>query len=163
MMTPPRVVRMLVVLSGLFLLTGCSTFQRDWWHYERYPSFSGELDGIWEGTWKSDVTGHKGKLRAIITRQSDGCYYAQFHATFAAVLPYEFGVLMTAQESGGVYSFNGSADLGRLAGGVYTYSGHADQLWFVANYCAEQDHGIFRMRRIGACNLACNQQACLDE
>ena len=131
----------------------CSSFQREWDAAGCYCGHGDGLSGRWEGTWESHSNGHKGKLRAIITRCGEDQYYAHYRATWAMILPFEFELPMTASETDGVHHFTGQADLGCLAGGNYTYSGTAAGGCYQANYCARKDHGVFSMARLpdGGC------------
>lgn len=149
--------------SGLavlcLLVTGCcSTFERDWRAAGNQCAYGDGLAGRWEGSWESHVNGHKGSLRAIITRCGENQYYARYRATYAAVLPFEFELPMFAAEQDGVYHFSGEADLGCLAGGVYTYTGQAAGGCYRANYCARKDHGVFTMNRVSSGGCGCCRQ-----
>ena len=145
----PRAV-LLVVVCGL--LTGCC-FERQWQAAKSYSYPEQELAGCWEGTWQSDYNGHHGRLRAIITKQGEGYYDAHFHATYAAVIPFEFELPLLVTDDGRAYALEGQADLGWLAGGLYTYNGNATATDFVAAYCAEnKDHGTFTMQKVQTCS-----------
>jgi len=145
-----------LAVFSLILTTGCSSFERDWKSAQQYAYPCNDISGIWEGTWHSDHNGHEGKLRAIITKQGDNYYYAQFKASYAVVIPFGFELPLTVSDDGGVYALDGSADLGWLAGGAYSYNGQATPAEFYANYCAENDHGTFQMTRIWTCNQCYN-------
>ena len=151
-----RFVLLAVAASAVFTGSGCGLcrFHRDWdraaCRFAHCPPGCG-VAGLWEGTWESHVNGHHGKLKAIITPCGDHRYHAQFFATFAVVIPAAYEITLTAGDANGVQPFSGNADLGCLAGGIYTYSGQAGCCEFVSSYCAEKDHGIFRMRRVQPC------------
>jgi hypothetical protein len=115
-------------------------------------SAAAELEGCWEGTWRSCVTGHKGVLRATITRCDDLHYRADFEGTFFKFLPFRYSIVLTVTQPGDPVEFQGQQDLGRLAGGVYHYTGHATDCEFHAHYCAKKDEGLFVMRRVCCCN-----------
>lgn len=114
-----------------------------------------ELEGCWEGTWRSCATGHKGVLRATITRCDETHYHAEFEGTFFKFLPFRYSVVLIVTEAGDPVEFQGQQDLGRLAGGVYRYTGHATDCEFHADYCSKKDHGQFVMRRCCG-NPCCN-------
>ena len=141
------------VLSLLaFSATGCIwTFEKDWRAAKKCGVPCDNLAGLWEGTWESDYNGHKGRLRAIITKCSDGHYHARYHATFAAVIPYAYNTTHAATEGDSVTWFCGEEDLGVLVGGRYFTNGEANGRTFVACYQADKDHGTFRMCRVHAC------------
>ena len=174
---PRRAAVRPLLLAGLssLLLTGCClSFERDWKAARCLgvpscpsgpASASGAcpdaiLAGAWEGTWESEINGHHGRLRAVITPRGDGRYHARFHATFAVILPYEYEVCLTGAKDDAIAYFSGEADLGCLAGGVYRCSGCADQCEFIARYCAKKDKGTFRMRRVSGVCVSCAEPAC---
>lgn len=152
------VATVLVVLCGM--LTGCC-FERQWQEATRYSYPEQELAGCWEGTWQSDYNGHHGGLRAIITKQGEGYYDAHFHATYAAVIPFEFQLPFLVADDGAAYALQGEADLGWLAGGLYNYNGSATATDFVAAYSAEnKDHGTFTMQKKRPCAECCGSGTC---
>lgn len=166
-MTNPRALCSAHRLSGVclllvfaFLATGCCSFERNWGCCQNYAHPGNDLAGCWEGNWHSDMNGHEGRLRAIITKQDEGSYHAHFKASFAVIIPFEFEIPITTADDGGIQAFESSADLGWLAGGVYSYSGQAGECEFFARYCAENgDHGTFTMRRLGCCTQNCDDCA----
>lgn len=146
--------RLVGVFAILFaaMLSGCTGFERDWRASQQFVNPCDGFSGRWEGSWKSDHNGHRGKLRAIITpTDNEHIYNARFKATYAFVIPYQFEIPMqvTTDEQG--VHFEGQADLGWLAGGNYTYTGTAHCGEFDSVYCADKDHGIFSMKRLDAC------------
>lgn len=164
MSQPASRFRIAVLLLSVGWMTsaasGClCTFERDWRAAQNRSIPADNLAGLWEGTWESHHNGHNGKLRAIITRCGNGQYHARYHATFAVVVPYSYNTTHTATDHGAVTYFSGEQNLGCLAGGLYRYNGQADGMTFVANYRADKDHGVFRMRRVGCgsgCGNACD-------
>ena len=114
------------------------------------------LAGPWEGTWKSEASGHTGTLRAIakpITPPTPHSTAYKFHyeATWMNFLK----ACMTAEhdvvggertKSSGGSVLRGQKDLG-LLGGIYTFSGRATPAEFRANYRSSVDHGVFEMKR----------------
>ncbi|NQV26689.1 MAG: hypothetical protein HQ518_20235 [Rhodopirellula sp.] len=151
-------VAVLFTLCGM--LTGCS-FDREWQASSCYSYPEQELAGCWEGTWQSEYNGHHGGLRAIITEQGDGYYDAHFHATYAAVIPFEFQLPLLVTDDGQAYALEGEADLGWLAGGLYTCKGNATATDFVAAYCAEnKDHGTFTMQKVQTCSECFGSGTC---
>jgi len=135
-------------LLCLLLATGCSSFRSDWHDAACFDCQTVGLEGRWEGTWCSHVNGHHGKLKAIITKQSENCYYAQFRATYAKVLPFGFDTPLSVTESDGIYHLEGQADLGWLAGGTFNCCGSANACELESGYCAPNDHGAFSLRRV---------------
>lgn len=150
-------VHAVFVMGIIPLLTGCCTFERDWNSAQSYANSGDDIAGCWEGTWQSDVDGHHGKLRAIITRQGESYYQAHFKATYAKIVPFSFDVPLTVTNDTGLLLFEGQADLGFLAGGTYTYTGQATPSDFTASYCAQKDQGTFTMSRIVSCVQCCDE------
>ena len=141
-------MRRIALAPALLLLVGCSSFPRDWKRGLRAdPTPISAIEGYWEGTWESDVNGHRGVLRAIITHEGGDRYHARFRATYRKLLRFGMAVPLTAEQHGDVSTFQGQADLGWLAGGIYHYDGHATFQDFEATYSCKRDHGTFRMTR----------------
>lgn len=105
-----------------------------------------DITGAWAGRWESSVTGHNGRLRAVVTGDDQKGYIANFDAEYLAVLHYRYTLNLTASPAAnGVRSLTGDADLGMF--GKYTYDGVASSETFDCNYKAEGDHGKFTLRR----------------
>src|ERR1043165_8383198 len=78
-------VRLLFWFAGLSLVlfsTGCSTFNHDWKVAAKKSPPGDDITGPWDGSWLSDVNGHHGRLRAIVSRNSTDTYVARFKARF---------------------------------------------------------------------------------
>ncbi len=131
-----------VVLVG----ASCSSFNREWRRVEKNPVASTDLEGRWEGQWISDVNGHHGKLRCIVSKDG-GVYRARFRAKYQKILSFGYTVALNSEKTDGGFKFSGEADLGALAGGVYHYEGHADVASFFSTYSCKYDHGKFEMQR----------------
>ncbi len=142
--------RALLIIVAL-TTCGCLGFERDWRAAQNICTDPTDIAGLWEGTWCSHKNGHNGKLRAIVTRDCNGTYYAKFHATYLEVVPFGFEMPLAVSDNGDVHQLGGSADLGLLAGGVYRYAGEANECHLVANFCAKSDHGVFKMTRVATC------------
>jgi hypothetical protein len=134
-------------VTAIVLVSGCSTFNREWRKASANQFSTADLQGRWEGTWHSDKTGHSGKLRCIITKTDDGVLHAHFHAKFFKIMSFSYTVPLKAEQSANQFNFSGEADLGRKAGGVYHYEGHADAVNFFSKYSSTKDHGTFQMTR----------------
>ena len=127
--------------------TSCSTFHREWDRAADVPPPATGLQGRWEGSWLSDVNGHNGRLRCLISAQPDGMFQARFHAKYWKIFSFGYTVMLRAEPADGRYQFEGQADLGRLAGGLYRYEGHVERTNFFATYACKYDHGTFQMSR----------------
>ena len=65
-----RIVVGMAFLSLLLLVvTGCSTFPYEWRQASKKPQPTNDITGRWEGRWLSDVNGHNGRLRCLLTRR----------------------------------------------------------------------------------------------
>jgi hypothetical protein len=142
-----RLVVAFLMLTGLLLFGGCTTFNHAWTKAAKEPFSPNSLLGCWEGTWLSDVNGHNGNLRCVVTLRDDGTYSARFHATYQKVLGFGYKVPLKAADTNGVFHFSGEADLGWWAGGVYNYEGYAQDTKFFSTYRCKYDHGTFQMMR----------------
>jgi hypothetical protein len=134
-----------VAMAALAILSGCSSFNREWRAAGKQPPAG--LAGRWEGHWVSDANGHNDKLRCVITEKGTNDYSANFHATYKHVFHFSYTVPLTVQQQGSNYVFSGQADLGKLAGGMYTYNGAATPTNFFSTYDSKYDHGKFEMHR----------------
>jgi hypothetical protein len=140
-----------VLGSMLALTTGCSSFHSDWKAAAAKPVTANELQGRWEGTWLSDMNGHTGKLRCIVSPEADGRYRFQYWASYWKIFRATYTVHFGVQQTAGVYSFSGEEDLGKLWGmfelGAHEFHGSAAGSNFNANYKSKLDHGTFKMTR----------------
>jgi hypothetical protein len=129
---------------AMVFLTGCSSFEREW----KQAASAGQsgLAGRWQGTWASDVNGHHGKLRCVVSQIEGPEYRARFRATYQTVLHFSYNVNLHVERQGNEFKFQGEADLG-LAGGVYHYVGQAEGSNFLSTYSCASDHGTFQMTR----------------
>jgi hypothetical protein len=103
--------------------------------------------GRWEGRWISDVNGHNGKLRCLLTQQEGNVYNARFRATYWKILRFSYTVPLAFEPHDNGWEFNGEANLGKLAGGVYFYEGRASQTNLFSTYRSKYDHGRFELTR----------------
>ena len=135
-------------LTVLILATaGCSSFNHDWEAATRQKVPPNQLEGPWQGSWRSDANGHNGALRCVVTKKDNDFYRARFHAKYGKVLSFGYTVTLRAEPQNSSWKFRGQANLGFLAGGVYYYDGHTDGTNFFSKYDCKYDHGTFEMRR----------------
>jgi len=126
---------------------GCSTFHQEWEKASADLSPASDMTGRWEGSWVSDVNGHDGRLRCLLTKLDDGCYRAHYKANYWRIFRVSYSVKMKAtREPEGSFNFQGEADLGWW-GGVFHYDGHATPTKFFSTYKSKYDHGTFQMTR----------------
>jgi hypothetical protein len=136
-----------IAIALASLLVGCSSFNRDWKSTLKQPIPQSGLAGPWEGHWISDVNGHNGRLRCLITPVSTNLYEAHFHAKYRRILSFAYEVPLQVEQVGERFTFSGEADLGKLAGGVYKYEGVSTPTNFFSTYNSKHDHGKFEMQR----------------
>lgn len=105
------------------------------------------MEGRWEGKWLSDVNGHTGKLRGLLSRETEDRYVARFRATYGKIFRFSYTVPLTVQPHYGGWEFDGEVDLGKMAGGAYYYEGRASPTNFLSTYRSTYDHGTFEMQR----------------
>ncbi len=122
-------------------------FERQWQEYQPSAMSANSIEGRWEGEWISEVNGHHGGLRCILSRTGAGDYHADFHATYSKVLRVCYSVDLSVREANGRFLLKGEANLGRLAGGIYYYEGEATPAEFKCSYRCKYDHGTFHMTR----------------
>lgn len=142
-----RVGRWIGFLALTTLICGCSSFNREWKRVGQQPAPTDGITGRWEGHWLSDVNAHTGKLRCIITHQTNDVYAARFRAHYLKILRFSYTVPLTVTTNNGVWHFYGEEDLGALAGGVYRYDGSASATDFHSTYDSKYDRGTFEMQR----------------
>ena len=138
-----------VALGAIVLFcAGCAGFGREWRQAGGLPWPPGDIAGRWDGSWRSDVNHHEGKLRCVLTKVEEGQYRAKFHARYRKVLSFSYAVNLQGVRTNGEVHFHGEANLGKLAGGVYTYEGTATPEKFRSTYSSKYDHGVFEMSRV---------------
>ena len=137
--------RLFILLLGGLTLTGCCSFNRQGKAAAPMAASSQDITGRWEGSWRSDVNGHEGRLRCLITKISDHEYRAYYHAKYRKILSFSYAVPLQVEATNGAFQFKGQADLGWYAGGVYRYEGNASGTNFFSTYHSKYDHGQFHM------------------
>jgi hypothetical protein len=141
------------ILCLPFLLSSCSTFNREWRQAGMKAARTGEITGRWDGRWHSGANGHNGQLRAIVTAAGTHHCDVKFDAAFAhwvtlfITVHADYIVRMEVGAATNGVSFRGSKDLGFFAGGTYTYEGWANVTNFFSTYKSKYDHGTFQMQR----------------
>lgn len=138
------------VIPVAAVLCGCSGFNYAWKQAGEQPAPAGSIQGRWQGRWLSDVNGHNGALRCIVSVNETNGYEARFRATYRKVVRFSYTVPLAVTSSNGVWHFNGQENLGALAGGVYHYEGTATPTQFHSTYRSKYDHGWFDMSRPSA-------------
>lgn len=150
--------RLLLAAAMVCCLASCSIgYQSEWRRAAALESTTKptNLDGAWEGTWRSIASGHTGRLKAVATSEPAAKgrpvkYHFHYYATWAKVLSGTIHADHSAKPKGkgkpGAVDLTGEKDLGRL-GGVYSFTGTATPTEFKADYKGGMDHGVFEMQR----------------
>ncbi len=135
-----------VILSSLAFLAGCSSFNREWKEAPAATS-PGDIEGKWQGHWRSDKDDHTGSLRCVMTKTGDDRYCAHFVATYWKIFTFAYVAELQGTPQENSVHLSGAQDLGSLAGGVYKYDGTATNTDFNCTYSSKYDHGKFIMIR----------------
>lgn len=127
------------------LTANCRDFQALW----DGASHDGpdEMAGCWEGEWISAASGHRGRLRCVVTPRGPSVWRMSFRGEYAKVFRACYATDFTVSREGQRWTFSGGSDLGMLAGGRYDYRGSADPSEMVCSYRSARDHGEFRLAR----------------
>jgi len=145
----------LLFLPALYLVA-CTGIPQNWAEAKR--STTG-VEGAWLGTWRSDVNGHSGGLRAAVTTvhhdpplpSDHDTRLFRFRASWAKILCAGFSLHGTVKKTGpDSWTMSGSKDLGKLFGGTFTCTGTVRGDEFKARYDAKMDRGVMEMRRVKA-------------
>ncbi|MEY4483822.1 MAG: hypothetical protein RL693_1274 [Verrucomicrobiota bacterium] len=144
----PSILALALVLS----FSSCSTrFQHDWKVAAATPETTTPRDvkGAWEGTWKSEATGHQGTLKAVVAEsgKKDPVYAFHYRATWKHILSATFQSEHTVQTQGKNFVLTGQHNLGPMFGGIYHYDGTATPTMLKCRYRSKFDHGIFELKR----------------
>jgi hypothetical protein len=142
-----RTVRGLLLLAFLGIISGCSTFERDWRAMAGRRAVDALPVGRWQGHWSSESNGHRGKLRCLVDSAGSNRFSARFRAIYAGFIPYEHTIVLTGVDRNGLWRFEGEEDLGWLAGGVYRFDGEASPDRFFTRYTSASERGVFELRR----------------
>lgn len=153
-----HVMRLLHFLPAITLAVTLSSCSVGYAHRWNKAAASAEttnpttLLGAWEGTWRSEASGHTGTLRAIVTAPSPEANPTHYTFHYEPVWKQMLRVSLKAEheakrkDARGPWILSGEKDLGVL-GGVYRFTGTATTISFKANYASAVDHGVFEMKR----------------
>jgi len=134
------------VLAAVF--NNRSAFERAWRTYSPQGNGTPSIHGRWQGEWVSEVSGHHGELKCLLSPITTDQLNAVFLASFLRWLRVGYGVLLEATESGHGFRLKWESDLGALAGGIYQYEGEVNLMEFNCSYRCKYDHGLFRLKRL---------------
>jgi hypothetical protein len=136
------------LVAGLLLAAGCSQFEKNWKQAGQQDFPESQMAGRWMGTWTSETDGHSGELRCLISDLDGGAFNAAFRSTYGNVFKFDHTVTLYAVNLRGMWTFEGSENLGLFAGGMYEYKGKAGANKCFATYKSRNDEGSFEMHRV---------------
>ncbi|MBA61953.1 MAG: hypothetical protein CMJ76_06250 [Planctomycetaceae bacterium] len=103
------------------------------------------LSGNWSGQWSSDISNHKGTLKAKFTVLNEKQVQARFNGRFFKLIPFKFIVTLdVVSQKEGVTKLKGKHDLGRALG-IYHYDVTYKGNEFIAKYHTDKDKGVFQV------------------
>lgn len=148
----PRVRSFLAVSAalGCAFLPACTGIPRGW-SQAKSARPQDAATGAWLGTWRSEVNGHHGGLRAVVEPlpgQPDTLRF-RYRASWMRILCAGFTVdcAVTRQRDGSL-RVTGVKDLGRAFGGTFEHSGTIREGCLSARYAAAIDRGTMELRRL---------------
>jgi hypothetical protein len=142
-------LRTLLLIFLALLPAACTGIPRGWQEAKR--SAVTDVNGAWLGTWRSDVNGHSGGLRAVVTPVpgTSETRLFRFRASWAKILCAGFSFEGTVKAGGpNTWTVTGSKDLGRVFGGTFTCTGTVRADEFKARYDSKMDRGVMELRRV---------------
>lgn len=146
----PFLTLVAALLLALSFSSCASRFKQDWKKAAASPETTSprSVSGAWQGTWKSEATGHHGTLKAVATALDRDCTYAfQYRATWRNILSATFESEHALTLRGKDFILTGQHNLGPLFGGVYHYDGIATPTALKCRYRNNLDHGVFELQR----------------
>lgn len=142
--------RLALSLIAASFLPACSMgFHRDWRAAAKSSAGTG-VEGAWEGTWKSEATGHHGSLKCIVgpAKNAQGDRDFRYWASWKHLLSGTFDAVHQVTPQGkAAWKFTGQHQMPDWAGGLYTYDGTVIGDHFHADYKAAKDHGTYDLTR----------------
>lgn len=148
-----RAARVAVALAGVLVLVGCGGYERSWKEAVAVYQAGGVAapEGPWEGEWLTTNNGHRGRLRAIVTKapEQPGEYDFHYHATWAEALAGDYRVRFPVTRRGGRWQVDGPHSMGPF--GTFRHRATITADCFEAVYSSDRgDVGSFRMGRPAA-------------
>lgn len=130
------------------LLPSCTGWPRGWVAARDSVPADG-LSGAWVGTWRSEGTGHHGKLRCVVIPDRKGQWEYRYRATWSGFLCAGFSVRCDAVPDGpDRWRVKGQRNLGPIFGGVFAHEATVLGDDLKATYSAKVDHGVMELRRV---------------
>ena len=140
-------VRLISHMLGA-LFNSRAAFLEQWRQYETAAKRPQAVAGRWIGEWISQLSGHHGELKCVLSQISPAVYRAYFYATFSRFFRVGYVTDLNAAQVDGQTRLEGEQDLGALAGGIYRCEGAVTGTHFECRYSCKYDQGIFRLTRL---------------
>jgi hypothetical protein len=138
--------RVLLLLLATVCLSSCgSAFRQEWNAAKAKPIPASSIAGAWEGSWRSEVNGHQGKLRCVVPAKTTNTREFHYYATWAKIFSGSLKATHVLQPQAQGVKFTAEHDLGSF--GQFTAQGTITDQKFRARYHAAGDHGVFEMQR----------------
>src|SRR6266480_4511070 len=99
MKTTMQVPPLLALRALALAATGCSTFHGEWKQAASTPPSAEDITGRWEGSWRSNVNGHQGRLRCLVAKIDDRDYRARYNAVYWKIFRFGYSVNMQVEQS----------------------------------------------------------------
>jgi len=125
-----------------------SAFQDQWRRYERLENRPHGISGRWIGEWRSDLSGHHGELKCVLTPVSSERWRAYFFARYSRLFRVGYVTDLKTKSADGHTQLEAEEDLGTLAGGGYRCEGEATATEFNCKYSCKYDRGVFLLKRL---------------
>lgn len=152
-----KLMRRMSAWAVILLFSNCSTgFNREWQRslVDGKDRAGKDITGIWQGTWRSEVNGHSGKLRCIVSREhaapgacEKDSYRFHYQASFMKLLSATYAVKHHVVETKEGFSFTGEQSIPGIGGGLYHYQGKGTPAQLKATYRSKFDEGAFELKR----------------
>lgn len=108
------------------------------------PAAAASPAGLWQGTWSSESTGHRGPMRARIRQVDEDTYRALFVGRFAGVVPFAYPAKLD-RVPGTCHCYTSTQRLPLM--GTYRMTATVTPSRFDATFRSREDVGRFQMRR----------------
>ena len=148
-----RLSALCLCVSAVLLASCAGSFNRDWKKAGSTAAGDGKgsvAEGRWSGTWRSESTGHTGKLRCVVgpAKNAAGDHDFHYHATWMGFLSGSYKATHRVKNTRTGARFTGEHMMPRWAGGLYSYEGTITGDTFHARYRSAADTGEYVLKRM---------------